>query len=94
MYYESKREKRIEKLLYIVLMIVIIALLCVLIIKLDAPASPYQSMTSDYNAEKLSTKSEESVDNQTPKTIENIVKSVVGISKLQQNGHSIFLDNS
>ena len=93
MYYETKKEKKAEKFVLVVLMIVIIALLCILIIKLDAPIQT-QSVTSDYSIDKLSTDSEETVDNQTSKTIEDVVKSVVGISKLQEKGNSIFLDNS
>lgn len=93
MYYESKREKKAEKFVLVLLMIVIIALLCILIIKLDSPIQT-QAITSDYNANKLSTNIEENVDNITSKTIEEVVKSVVGISKLQQTGNSIFLDNS
>lgn len=93
MYYESKNERNREKVILIVLMIVIIALLCILIIKLDNP-NQIQTAISNYDATKLSTKSEESVENKEEKTIENVVKSVVGISKLQQNGNSIFLDNS
>lgn len=93
MYYESKREKKAEKFVLVLLMIVIIALLCILIIKLDSPIQT-QAITSDYNANKLSTNIEETVDNITSKTIEEVVKSVVGISKLQQTGNSIFLDNS
>ena len=92
MYYESRNEKRKEKTIFIVLMIVIIALLCILIIKLDTP-NQIQT-TSNYEASKLSTENEENVNNQDKKTIENVVKCVVGISKLQQAGNSIFLDDS
>ena len=92
MYYESKNERNKEKIIVIVLMAVIIALLCILIIKLDKP-NQVQSI-SNYDASKLSTKSEDIVDNNNEKTIENVVKSVVGISKLQQGGNSIFLDDS
>ena len=93
MYYESKNEKKKEKIVLIVLMIVIIALLCVLIIKLDAPLQ-IQAQPASYETTKLSTNNEENVENQDTKTIETVVKSVVGISKLEQSGTSIFLGDS
>lgn len=93
MYYESKNEKKKEKIVLIVLMIVIIALLCVLIIKLDAPLQ-IQAQPTSYETTKLSTNNEENVEKQDTKTIETVVKSVVGISKLEQSGTSIFLGDS
>lgn len=93
MYYESKNDKKREKFVLTILMIVIIALLCVLIIKLDAPLQ-IQTESANYEATKLSTKEEQNVENKDAKTIDNVVKSVVGISKLEQNGTSIFLGDS
>ena len=93
MYYESKIDKEREKVLLIILMIVIIALLCVLIIKLDAPLK-IQTEEGNYEASKLSTQTEQNVENQDTKTIDTVVKSVVGISKLEQNGTTLFLGDS
>ena len=93
MYYESKNDKKREKLILTILMIVIIALLCVLIIKLDAPLQ-LQTQPSVYETTKLSTNYEQNVENKNVKTIDSAVKSVVGISKLEQNGTSIFLGDS
>ena len=93
MYYESRNEKKKEKIILIVLMVVIIALLCVLIIKLDAPLQ-IQTQPTSYETTKLSTNNEEKVENQDAKTIDAVVKSVVGISKLEQSGTSIFLGDS
>lgn len=93
MYYESRNEKKKEKIILIILMIVIIALLCVLIIKLDAPFQ-ISTVNSSYETTKLSTNNEENVENNNTKTINSVVKSVVGISKLEQGGVSIFLGNS
>ncbi len=92
MYYENKIEKKKERTVLIILMIVIIALLCVLIIKLEAPLQ-IQTKEPMYNVTKLSTNNEENVEKQSQKTIDTVVKSVVGISKLEQSGTSIFLDN-
>jgi len=93
MYYESKIERKKERVILVVLMLVIISLLCILIIKLDVKEET-QLITSNYEANKLSTETGKNVEKQTAKTINNVVKSVVGISKLQQGGSSIFLDNS
>lgn len=93
MYYESKNDKKREKFVLTILMIVIIALLCVLIIKLDAPLQ-IQTEPANYQASKLSTEKEQNVENKEVKTIDTVVKSVVGISKLEQNGTSIFLGDS
>lgn len=90
MYYESNIEKKKEKIVLTILMIVIIALLCILIIKLDAPLQ-IQTTEPTYNTTKLSTNSEENVEKRSEKMIDIAVKSVVGISKLEQNGTSIFL---
>lgn len=93
MYYGSNSEKKLEKLIMIVLMGVIITLLCILIIKLDIPEDSF-STTGNYSASKLSTNSEETVEKQTQNSIKNVVKSVVGISKLKQNGTTIFRGDS
>ena len=74
MYYESNNEKKLEKIILIVLMIVIIALLCILIIKLDVPENNISS-TQNYSADKISTKSEESVENHNQNSINSVVNS-------------------
>lgn len=91
MYYESKNEIKKDKIVIFIFLIVIILLLCLLILKTDNNYS--LKILSDYEAKKLSTNDEEFVDNKNFK-IENIVKSVVGISKLKQSSTSVFLDNS
>lgn len=93
MYYESKNEKRKEQVIMIVFLSVIILLLAILIIKLDGDKIN-QTTNNDYNVTKLSTNNEEKEENSTEKVIEEVVKTVVGISKLEQNGTSIFLNNS
>lgn len=93
MYYENKNEKRKEQIIMIIFMLIVIMLLCVLIIKLDKNNSN-KFTESDYNTKKLSTNNEENVDKDTSKMINSVVKNVVGISKLQTNGNSIFIGNS
>ena len=93
MYYENKNEKKKELIILITLMLVIIALLCILIIKLDAPIQ-VKANSENYETTKLSTNNEENVEKTSEKTINSVVKSVVGISKLEQTGTSIFLEDS
>ena len=93
MYYESKNEKRKEQIIMFSFFIIIISLLIILILKFDG-ININQTSSSNYNATQLSTNNEENVESNTQKTINDVVKTVVGISKLKQNGTSIFLDNS
>lgn len=93
MYYESKNERKRDKIIIFIFMVVVIFLLCILILKLDFNSSS-KMITTNYETNKLSTISEESVENNDSQKINEIVKCVVGISKLEQNGTSIFLGNS
>ena len=93
MYYESKSEKKKDKFIMFVLLVVIILLLCILILKLDEDR--YETQTqSNYNVELLSTKGSISNENQNELKTENIIKSVVGISKLQTANTAVFLNKS
>lgn len=93
MYYETKKERKRDKLIILIFMIIVISLLCILILKLDANQNN-RTITSSYEASKLSTNSEQTVENTGTNKINEVVKSVVGISKLEQNGTSIFLGDS
>lgn len=95
MYYEEKKKSK-EKIIMYGLMIVIITLLLVLILKSEVGNN---SVSYDYNAQK--TNFDESVDDvkeenntNTVKSIEESVDAIVGISKLKQNGSSIFINNA
>ncbi len=92
MYYETKKERRTDKLILVMFMITVILLLSILIIKLND--NTYSKVDTNYNIDKLSTNLEENVDNIEEKTIDSVIKSIVGISKLEQTGNSIFLENS
>lgn len=93
MYYENKKDKMRNQFIMFVLLVVIIMLLCILIIKIDKP-DVTQTVKTSYETEKLSTNNEKYVEKDITKTIEDVTKSVVGISKLEQNGNSIFLENA
>ncbi len=93
MYYENQNERRKEKLLIYLFMLIVIALLIILILRFDF----HQTTTAqaNYDVSKLSTiQNEEEKSENKSEVITEAVKSVVGISKLQQNGNSIFLGNS
>lgn len=92
MYYETKRDRQIEKIIIFILLVVIISLLTILILKFDYKEN--LNVSTNYEVSKLSTKFEENVDNSPSKTLDTVIKSVVGISKLEDNGNSIFLGNS
>lgn len=93
MYYESKKDRQKEKLIVFALLIIIIALLAILILKLDYKQET-SVVKSSYEASQLSTESEVKVEKDISKSINKVIKSVVGISKLEDNGNSIFLGNS
>lgn len=93
MYYESKSDRKKGQIIIIAFMMTIVALLGVLIIKLDSNKD-VETTTSNYDVSKLSTEIEQDVEKDISKTINSVVKSVVGISKLQTNGNSIFLNSS
>jgi len=93
MYYENRKEKRREKIISYFFMTVIILLLCTLILKLDN--SGMSQAESNYETNKLLVeKSDNSLETDKYNIIENAVKSIVGISKLQQMGNAIFLDDA
>ncbi len=94
MYYESKSDRKKGQFIIIAFMITIIALLGVLIIKLDSTSEETKTTTTNYDVSKLSTDIEQNVEKDTTGMINSVVKSVVGISKLQTNGNSIFLNSS
>ena len=91
MYYENKKDKNKSKFTVIIFLSLIVILLCIVIIKLDYSKEDSVAISSEYEASKLSTNIEENVEKEPQKIVEDVVKCVVGISKLEQNGNSIFL---
>ena len=94
MYYENRKDKNKDKITLILLLTLIVILLCIVIIKLDYSENNSIPISTDYEINKLSTNAESKVEKEAVEIIENAVKSVVGISKLEQNGNSIFLSDS
>ncbi len=93
MYYENKKDKFRNQFITFVLLVVIIMLLCILILKIDK-TDVSQTVKTNYEVEKLSTNLEGKVENSPSKIIKDVTKSVVGISKLEQNGNTIFLEGA
>lgn len=90
MYYDNKQKKK-EKAIIYSFMVIVITLLIILIWKIDFSKVTTQT---NYEASKIYSEPKEEVVEKNPsEIIESAVKSVVGISKLQQSGSSIFLGN-
>ena len=95
MYYEERKRNK-EKLVMYCLMVVIITLLLVLILKTEVVRP---TVVSEYNAEKVnfdqeSVEEDNSQKNEMNNAVEDVVDSIVGISKIKQNGTSIFVNNA
>ena len=92
MYYENKREKQRRNLFVFISMVIIISLLVALNFRLELLGSG--NVQGEYNAQKLVTENTilEEIENEGKnyKFIEESSKAIVGISKLKQNGTSIF----
>lgn len=96
MYYENKREKQRKNFFVFLSMIIIIGLLFALNIRIDILKE--SNIQGEYIAEKLSIDNETLQNNQIEKVskyefIEKSSKAIVGISKLKQQGASIFSSN-
>lgn len=96
MYYEEKKKDK-EKLILYCFMVIIIALLAILIVRTGAENKVVA--VSEYNAEKLNFDEDnlgasQEKDEKKVNIIEESVGSIVGISKLRQNGSSIFVNNA
>ena len=97
MYYEERKKKR-ENLIMYILTTIVIALLLILIVKSE---ENHISEMTKYNAEKVDFDETETenktleISSQEKSTdIEQTVETIVGISKLKQNGSSIFVNNA
>lgn len=91
MYYENKNDKKKERILIYFFMIIVISLLIILIWKIDGNKITTQT---NYDVSKLYSPAQESEEENVTEIIGKAVNNVVGISKLQQSGSSIFLGNS
>jgi S1-C subfamily serine protease len=93
MYYENQKPKKKTSIALAICLILIIFLLITLNIKFDA--GNYSSQTN-YETQKLSIQSseDETLEINVEEKIEKASEAIVGISKLKQNGTSIFLSDS
>lgn len=88
MYYESKKERKFGTILGLIFLLIIIFLLLNLTIKTDGNLSTnYEVTKTAIEYDKLEKESVEEM-------LKRVTPCVVGISKLNQNGTTIFLENS
>ena len=90
MFYEEKKQKKGIVLIYF-FMIIIIILFLILILKIDNNVIKEKG---EYNVNKLSINETIFEDDKENTNIENVVESIVGISKIKKNDSSIFVENS
>ena len=87
MYYENKKDKKIVWILLIILLILIVLLLINLTIKTE------NQIVTNYDSTKTAIEFEKEEEINIEEIIKKATSCVVGISKLEQNGTSIFLSN-
>lgn len=87
MYYENKKERKYG------LAIVIIFLFFIVMILLNISIKTEGNLNSDYTATKTAVETEEKEETNVEEMIKKATSCVVGISKLEQSGTSIFLNN-
>lgn len=94
MYYEEKKKNK-DKIIIYSGIVIIIALLAIIIIKVMSIDSNPITTSVGYNAQKLNADSE-IIENKpsNENMIEKSVKAIVGISKIKENGTSIFINNA
>ena len=91
MYYENKKQKNFG----IALIIIFLTIIIFLLFRISYGNEYYKQ--NNYEAKILSTVNEQNGENTSENNIKEVIekaaKSVVGISKIEQNGTSIFLDD-
>lgn len=91
MYYENQKPKKRYSILFIICLLLIILLLLALNLKFEKVNLGVQS---NYNTKNLSVENNQVEEESVVNKIEEASESIVGISKLKQNGTSVFLNNA
>ena len=91
MYYENQKPKKRYSILFIICLLLIILLLLALNLKFEKVNFGAQS---NYNTKNLSVENNQVEEESVVNKIEEASESIVGISKLRQNGTSVFLNNA
>ena len=90
MYYENKKQKNFG----IALIIIFLSIIIFLLFRISYGNEYYEK--SNYDAKVLSTANEQNVENSSKNNAKDIInkaiKSVVGISKIEENGTTVFID--
>lgn len=88
MYYENKKERKFGTIIIIIFLLIIILLLLNITIKTDG------NISTNYEVTKTAIQYDEIENESIEEMLKRVTSCVVGVSKLNQNGVSIFLDNS
>lgn len=98
MYHYRKRESKLKKVIVLIILILAVATISIFMYDMYSNINIYSyeqfpsnslAVRTVYNSD-----SEESSEDDITTILENTIKSVVGISKIKNNGSSIFLNNS
>lgn len=98
MYEYRKRESKFKKIIILIILIIVVAATSIFIYDMYANIDVYshEQSTQGLEASRISYSGEENnnQNNDVSDTLENTIKSIVGVSKIKNVGNSIFLNNS
>ena len=95
MYEYKKRESKLKKIISLIFLIIIVSASSIFIYSMYTDIDVYSTKESNNNvAVRLSQNESKQEEKDITQVLENVTKSVVGISKIKNKGSSIFLNNS
>lgn len=94
MYEYKKRESKFKKVLSLILLIIVVAVSSIFIYSMYSNIDIYSSNENNSTAVRLSQNEIKQEEKDITKVLEEVTKSVVGISKIKNKGSSILLNNS
>lgn len=98
MYEYRKRESKLKKIIILIILIIVVAATSIFIYDMYANIDVYshEQSTQGLEASRISYTEEgnNNQNNDVSDTLENTIKSIVGVSKIKNVGNSIFLNNS
>ena len=96
MYEYKKRESKLKKVMVLIILMILVSATSIFIYDMYVDIDVYSSEQPNRNpgTARVSYTEETVSDDNITSTLENTIKSVVGISKIKNTGSSIFLNNS
>lgn len=98
MYEYRKRESKLKKIMALIILMLIVAVTSIFLYNMYIDIDIYSADKESGNAEMVRVSYDQELEKITEdditQTLENTIKSVVGISKIKNTGNSIFLNNS